>query len=667
MWTVGVLPSEVQAATSVGVGGVQAAAEVALAALAGAFASTSVSGSRAEWAAAISTLQQVTDVANAAQDAAIVRLAAIEPEWLDDGTEVETHKALGHIALDAPSILSGVLVTAPLHAERRVRTAAHLAADGPAGSDSHTGLGGLHAAMGAGRLDAYRATVVTEELEHAPAEVRASVVAALEEHFDREDGTHLRRRCRRVLARISPDLLLQRAARARAESGLRRWADEPGVDKWEGTFPSEEAAQAWAAIDAVARQYVSDGQCTTIERARAKALTDLVAGNATIETVLTLTVPAEALPGPAPATSTAHHATRSATATAASGPAAPGAARGSGAEALARANDPAATAERSVGNCGAEPAAANGSDESGRVDGTDSAVIGIGDLVEITGPAAGQPVLVSREWLAETAETAGSQVAPCHPVTGALLEPPPPTARGGRRDSDALCDYHRDREATSHNHHEPAAGVAAAAGTDAYRPSARMARRIRARDRRCRFPGCTVAAVFCDLDHVRPWPAGRTADDNLLCLCRRHHRVKQRRGWRVTLGPDGVATWTDPTARVRTTYPVDALHVTVLTAPPTRPGEPAPPVSTSRARTVIPDGPHTELEFRLEHLATTGPPRTGRRHPYPPTSSWRDDHGIRHVPELTPSIEVIVLHETATSCRRTRRRGRPAFPDEPPF
>ena len=102
-----------------------------------------------------------------------------------------------------------------------------------------------------------------------------------------------------------------------------------------------------------------------------------------------------------------------------------------------------------------------------------------------------------------------------------------------------------------------------------YRPPARMAKRIRARDRRCRFPGCTVAAVFCDLDHVRPWPAGRTADDNLICLCRRHHRVKQRRGWRVTLGSDGVATWTDPTGRVRTTHPVDALHATVLTAPPT--------------------------------------------------------------------------------------------------
>ena len=76
----GILPGEAPAATSVGVGGVQAATEVAMAALAGAFASASVSGSRAEWAAAVGSLQQVIDVATAAQDAAIVRLAAIEPE-----------------------------------------------------------------------------------------------------------------------------------------------------------------------------------------------------------------------------------------------------------------------------------------------------------------------------------------------------------------------------------------------------------------------------------------------------------------------------------------------------------------------------------------------------------------------------------------------------------
>ena len=72
------------------------------------------------------------------------------------------------------------------------------------------------------------------------------------------------------------------------------------MDRWEGTFPSEDAARAWAAIDALARQYVDDGVCPSIERARAKALTDLVAGNATIDTMITVTVPATAVPAAVP-------------------------------------------------------------------------------------------------------------------------------------------------------------------------------------------------------------------------------------------------------------------------------------------------------------------------------------------------------------------------------
>src|SRR6188472_4012803 len=278
---------------------VQAACGAALVELSGAFATTAVAGSLEQWAAVVGSLQRVVDVASAVQDAAMARLAAIEPEFLEDGTVVECHRGLGHVALDAPAIVSGVLSVSAVHAQRRVRTAARLAADGPAGSETATGLGGLHAAMGEGRLDAYRASVVADELEHAPAPVAATVVAALEGHFETEDGTHLRRRCRRVLTRISPDLLHQRAVRARAQCGLRRWADEPGVDRWEGTFPSEEAARAWAAIDALARQYVTDGVCSGIERARAKELTDLVAGNATIDTIITITVPATAVPATA--------------------------------------------------------------------------------------------------------------------------------------------------------------------------------------------------------------------------------------------------------------------------------------------------------------------------------------------------------------------------------
>jgi hypothetical protein len=562
---------------------VRAACDTALGDLARASDTSAVAGSREEWAGVIGCLQQVINAASAAQDAAMARLAAIEPEWLEDGTLVESHRGLGHVALDAPAIVSGVLACSAIHAERRVRTAVRLAGDGPAGSATETGLVGLHTAMARGRLDAYRASVIAEELEHAPAEVRATVITALDAHFDRDDGTHLRRRCRQVLTRISPDLLHQRAARARAESRLRRWADEPGVDHWDGTFPSEEAAQAWAAIDALARQYVDDGVCATIDRARAKALTDLVAGNASITTVLTVTVPATAVTD-LPAGTAAE---------AAAGPAQP----------------PAPSRPRGV-----------------------EAPVAEGELVQVTGPAAGEPVLVSRQWLAETMTTTTALVAPCHPVTGALLDHLPARNR-----------------TTDH----------AAGGPGAYTPPKVMAARIRARDRRCRFPGCTIAAVFSDLDHVRPWPTGPTHDSNLLTLCRRHHRVKQRPGWAITLAPDGIATFTDPTGRVRSSHPVDALAGVTLTGP----ARTTPPPGPGRARTVVPDGPHTWLEFHLEHVAAPPP---GQRPAQPPT--WRDDHGTIHRVELLPITAIITVdHDTWPGRHARHRSHRRAHDDLPPF
>ncbi len=223
--------------SAIGPDDVTAAADAAVVALQAVVSPSAVTGSRAQWAAAAGAAQRAMDVAAAVQDAAIVRLAAIEPEWCEDGTEVETHHWLGHVALDAPAIVSGVLSVSVRHAEQRVEAAVLLAADGPEGSGTDSGLGGLHAAMGEGRLDSYRAGVVAEELSAAPPQVRETVVTMLEGHFEVEDGAHLRRRCRRALARISPELLLERAKQARAECGLRRWVAEPGVDRWEGTFP----------------------------------------------------------------------------------------------------------------------------------------------------------------------------------------------------------------------------------------------------------------------------------------------------------------------------------------------------------------------------------------------------------------------------------------------
>lgn len=82
---------------------------------------------------------------------------------------------------------------------------------------------------------------------------------------------------------------------------------------------------------------------------------------------------------------------------------------------------------------------------------------------------------------------------------------------------------------------------------DRYAWSAAQLRYLRARDRRCRFPGCQVPAERCDADHNKPYSGGGETDvGNGCCLCRRHHRMKHR-GWTVELLPDGTVEWTSPT------------------------------------------------------------------------------------------------------------------------
>lgn len=109
-------------------------------------------------------------------------------------------------------------------------------------------------------------------------------------------------------------------------------------------------------------------------------------------------------------------------------------------------------------------------------------------------------------------------------------------------------------------------GTVLETGAEAYRPPVRMARQVRLRDGTCRFPNCTVRAERCDLDHVIPWPRGQTRADNLIALCRHHHRLKTITGWNPELMQgetlSGVVRWTDPYGEVWETRPVDHTQLT---------------------------------------------------------------------------------------------------------
>jgi hypothetical protein len=74
-----------------------------------------------------------------------------------------------------------------------------------------------------------------------------------------------------------------------------------------------------------------------------------------------------------------------------------------------------------------------------------------------------------------------------------------------------------------------------------------MRRAVIVRDRHCRFPGCDRPHTWCDAHHILHWAeGGATAADNLLLLCRRHHRKVHERGGFRLLVQDGRATFTRP-------------------------------------------------------------------------------------------------------------------------
>ncbi|HEX7745975.1 MAG TPA: DUF222 domain-containing protein [Micromonosporaceae bacterium] len=77
------------------------------------------------------------------------------------------------------------------------------------------------------------------------------------------------------------------------------------------------------------------------------------------------------------------------------------------------------------------------------------------------------------------------------------------------------------------------------------------------RDGGCAFPGCDRPPRWCAGHHVTHWSAGgRTAVENGVLLCARHHRVVHHDGWQVRIAADGhpefvPPAWIDPRQQAR--------------------------------------------------------------------------------------------------------------------
>ena len=115
-------------------------------------------------------------------------------------------------------------------------------------------------------------------------------------------------------------------------------------------------------------------------------------------------------------------------------------------------------------------------------------------------------------------------------------------------------------------------------------------RALDARDVGCRFPGCTNTR-FVDGHHIHHWAdGGETKLDNLVLVCRRHHRFVHKHGFRIErdaarlrfVRPDGRAVPVSPPPDaldrngwtfLTTAHAQLGLHIDQRTAVPTWRGE----------------------------------------------------------------------------------------------
>jgi hypothetical protein len=67
------------------------------------------------------------------------------------------------------------------------------------------------------------------------------------------------------------------------------------------------------------------------------------------------------------------------------------------------------------------------------------------------------------------------------------------------------------------------------------------------RDSGCAFPGCDRPPRWTDAHHIRSWASGGpTSLDNLVLLCRHHHRTVHLSDWQVRLGVDRFPEFVPP-------------------------------------------------------------------------------------------------------------------------
>jgi Domain of unknown function (DUF222) len=382
-------------------------------------------------------------------------------------------------------------------------------------------------ALAAAVIDWPSARMLAEVLAPLAAPLRGEVEARLLAGAAGRTTAQLRESARRAVLRADAAAAVARAAQAVRDRAVRVHAAEDGMATLAATMTGPVAAACRAALEASAAGCAVPGEQRTTAQRMVDCLADLILRpgvNGPVRIQLTVIATAGTLAGGDE----------------------PGEVEGAPVPAgmvreLAYALDLLPRPEPPDPEpTDPEPADPDPAPAPGRVAGLGRATPGLG-------------ALLNRRTVAGTALARPPAIAVVEALSGQLLA----LSDAAEIRRIATCGHARCRTGKRPCTHPPSGpGLGPPADTAGYAPAAPLTSFVRARDRRCRFPGCRARAHRCDLDHTTPWPQGSTSADNLCCLCRHHHRLRhQAPGWSLRHLPDGGLEWTTPGGETITTYP----------------------------------------------------------------------------------------------------------------
>ncbi|WP_448061518.1 DUF222 domain-containing protein [Cellulomonas hominis] len=417
-----------------------------------------------------------------------------------------------------------------------------------------------------GDIGVAKAHVLLDSVGHLPLEARRRVIATVLPLAPGMTGPELRRRVRRAEIEIDPSAADRRHEAARRGRFVRLDPAEDAMAWLTAYLPADQAVAAYEAIDAAANAARLPGDGRDADARRADVLVAALGtalGGATHVDVVRAVDPAE---GPTGRTGSAPGPTGRTTALAVPGPtgmatalAVPGSAGMAPALAVSG-SERAASASAGFGSGDVAPAASLGASAGAWSDTTRRSVPHGTLLLTVAEPG-------------ESRETPPpGRLAGYGPVPPAITERLVVGASSSLvladRTTGVLLPDTPGVGAAFGAHAGSRGGTTTDVASHSYRPSARLAAYVVARDDIGRFPGCRVPAWRCDLDHIVPFddrhPAvEQTTAGNLQPLCRFHHRLKTYGGWRVERDPlTAATTWTSPTGQVYVCSPhrVDPSH-----------------------------------------------------------------------------------------------------------